>query len=339
MSDPHALAEDGVPLVACAFHALRNAPKGSPEPFHFPEAGERLLESAVRALVTSREPHAVKYDKLRRLLALSFSLAQREACPTAAQTITNILADDHRVGEVLGVETRSIRRRNRRLERFLGAEEIKRAPRVDGKRPDGALGLASFLQPGQEMRRQSRAAASPRASGPRGAPSSEPAAPESRRRTPSTTSSGAAAASRPRRAFSTSPSNPLSAAPRHDASSPPIAPAAEAAPSPPSAVASGDRGASRTEAPPRPARRAPSEVGETPQAPETPASDGPPGQPVRRAPSAVGATPPGPERSASPRPPEKPTGPRPTPARRPSAPTSPRTGPKRPLPPGPRRPR
>lgn len=134
----------GVPFDAFAVDALRKSDDGD-EPYVLTAEGKRVIVAAARALLVSRESNAAKREKFERVYALAHVLETKQSSPTAGRALSRLLSDIPAVAEILGVETKALRERGKRLARFLGADVIRRAPKVDVAAPIGSMKLSSML--------------------------------------------------------------------------------------------------------------------------------------------------------------------------------------------------
>ena len=138
-----------VPLIECTTTALRKS-KDIGEPYTLSDKGCRLVEAALLAMLASNEPRRLQRDKIQHVLALAHLLETDLGSPAAGSRLRNVIFAFPVVGEILGVETRALRRKNQQSARFLGAEVTRRAPMLGGPSPataieEGSTKLSSML--------------------------------------------------------------------------------------------------------------------------------------------------------------------------------------------------
>ena len=178
MADSAPARPPEVPFVEFVLDVIRSNEGDEPLALH--PKGAAVIGAAVRVLLASKEEAAQKKAKLRSALAVAYVLENEKKSPTAARALVEALTENVKVAQLLGIETKALRDRGKALKKFLGDDELKRAPKLNEAAPMGSLKLSSFLDPGKDA----QAAARARNKGPKvNAPSSKPKpkAPQRRR--------------------------------------------------------------------------------------------------------------------------------------------------------------
>ncbi len=147
--------DPGVPLMAFALDVIRKG-EGD-EPFVLHPDGGALMTAAAAALMASPEEAKLKKAKLRSVLAVAYVLGEKQKSPKASRALIDALTEHVGVAQLLGIETKALRRRGAELKKFLGDEELKRAPKLEDAAPVGSLKLSSFLDPGRDPQARARA--------------------------------------------------------------------------------------------------------------------------------------------------------------------------------------